>query len=115
MLKKITLMLITNIIVQQGLCGQHQFRIERRHDQASFLAIWTDQVHQYVLGSRYAEAQGLRLCRIRDTRSRATRFGTNEWCHDRWPKHQGSGTYLYNEFPVPQQSYHPAGGRQIFI
>lgn len=69
---------------KQGLRGQHKFRAEGGHDKAGLPAVRPDQVHQHVLGPGDAEAQGLRLRRVRDTGGGAIGARTDERCDDRW-------------------------------
>ena len=83
---------VLNLLRKQGLRRQHQLRTKGGYDQTGVPAVWSDQVNQHVLGSRDAEAQGLCVCRIRDTGGGAARPRADERRDDRWPEYQGSRT-----------------------
>lgn len=65
----------------QSVRGVDIVRAEGGHDPAGVPAVRADQVHQHVVGPRHAEAQGLRLRRVRDPRGGAAQPRANEWGH----------------------------------
>lgn len=74
----------------QGLRGQYQFRTARRHRAPVVPAVRSDQVDHDVVGPDHAEAQGLRLRRVRAARSGTVGAGADERSRDWGAKYQGS-------------------------